>query len=333
MDSDAYQRALQKHVRSNESLRAPVTKPSPERAREKWSPREVALFPVAVFVLLIVVCIVVAISVSRGGSSVSKQVNLNSSVSAPSAARTLKVAAQGRSPGDYGTIRAALASARAGDTVLVASGVYEECIEMKSGVTLRGADMESTIIRNRSLGASVVYAGSVSAATLSDFTIEQLLEQTGDSRRAGIHLANSSVSVRNCRVRSSGSGIDITGTGNFVVSSCRIEDCDLVGIIVYDSSQVDLLDNICSDNKGWGIAFSNGSKGRVEGNNCNRNKHGGLAFLGSSTRVRIARNIANGNGGPGIAVETVCRPLSFENNRASGNKQNPQIDRNAAWRD
>ena len=235
-------------------------------------------------------------------------------------------------PRDYLTIGAALATAQPGQTVLVAPGVYEECVVLKSGVRLVGQKWDTTIIRNRSTPSPVVYANGISSASISNFTILQLLEQTGTNRYGCIHIKNSSITVQSCYVQSSGNGIDITSSGNSQVLNCLAKDCARTGISV-DNGHADLSDNTCSENKEWGIYFVNGSKGKVDGNTCNGNTFGGLAFRGSSTQVDIMRNVANNNGGHGIAVETSCHPSSFESNSASSNELEPQVNRLATWND
>lgn len=294
-------------------------------------------------------------------------------------------------PNDHATIAAALASAKAGDTVLVAPGVYEECIKLVSGVALRGSDRDTTIIRNVSSGMAdygrlakqdaVVSANNISSAKLSNLTIDQLLEQTTQQRYPAISVADSVVHIENCLVRSSGHGVAISGaTGGSAVTNCRIENCGwngisvsdntgnvelrgnfiinneengigvwengratvkdntcqgnkLSGIVVQDSSVADVLNNTASENRQFGIWFGSGSSGRVENNSCNRNTFSGLGFRGASTRVHIESNEARNNGGNGIAVETVCQPLSFAGNSATSNEWEPQIDLSATWND
>ncbi len=71
-------------------------------------------------------------------------------------------------PGDYAQIHDAVQAAAAGDTVLVAAGTYNDCthetegpgttpacVIMQSGVTLRGAGPEATIINAQSLGRGI----------------------------------------------------------------------------------------------------------------------------------------------------------------------------------
>ena len=71
-------------------------------------------------------------------------------------------------PGDYAQINAAVQAAAAGDTVLVAAGTYNDCthptegagstpacVIMKSGVTLRGAGPDATIIDAQGAGRGI----------------------------------------------------------------------------------------------------------------------------------------------------------------------------------
>jgi len=71
-------------------------------------------------------------------------------------------------PGDYSTIHAAVQACPAGDTVQVAAGTYHDCthetegagstpacVIMKSGVTLRGAGKDATIVDAQGLGRGI----------------------------------------------------------------------------------------------------------------------------------------------------------------------------------
>ncbi len=71
-------------------------------------------------------------------------------------------------PGDYALIHDAVQACPAGDTVLVAAGTYGDCthptegegstpacVIMKSGVTLRGAGVDATIIDVEGLGRGI----------------------------------------------------------------------------------------------------------------------------------------------------------------------------------
>jgi len=49
-------------------------------------------------------------------------------------------------PDDFGTIQAAINAAAFGDSVFVKAGTYRECVELKSGVELRGSGASKTII-------------------------------------------------------------------------------------------------------------------------------------------------------------------------------------------
>ncbi|NVM24420.1 MAG: right-handed parallel beta-helix repeat-containing protein [Desulfobacterales bacterium] len=79
------------------------------------------------------------------------------------------VAAPLNVPGDYETIQAAIAAAQPGNTVLVASGTYDETIIMKPGVSLQGAGADETTIA----GAGIyVILCEVSDCKIDGFTIK-----------------------------------------------------------------------------------------------------------------------------------------------------------------
>jgi hypothetical protein len=115
-------------------------------------------------------------------------------------------------PGEYPTIQAGINAAGAGDTVLVAPGIYYENVQMAEGVNLIGSGMENTTIDGQGLN-DVIKALSVNNFLIEGFTIQNSQQGGGSPGNIGVFINPISSSgtkiVRYCRVRNNGKGIDL----------------------------------------------------------------------------------------------------------------------------
>ncbi len=133
------------------------------------------------------------------------------------------------------SIAAALDSAAAGDTVLVACGTwFEHGLILKSGVTLRGAtgDPACATIDGQQLGRVLDGAGLDSSTRLEGFTITGGVAVTGpywENAGAGIRLTDSEARITDCVFTGNhskyGGGVAITG------GAPRLTDCRFTGNI------------------------------------------------------------------------------------------------------
>lgn len=169
-------------------------------------------------------------------------------------------------PQQYPTIQAAVDAAAAGDIVQVAAGTYSDVthpcghndptlsiVVMKSGITLRGASWEGTILDARGLGRVITCYGT------SDVVIEKLTvtgaAPGGPPFAKGSILckdAGTSVTIRNCNITENQSngvfcawapivniehcrlwrneGTEAMGGGVFLIGSgVQISDCHFLG--------------------------------------------------------------------------------------------------------
>ena len=105
---------------------------------------------------------------------------------------TIYVKASGQSP-----ISRAMLSARAGDTIILADGKYQEEVVVKNGVVLKAQNL---------FGAEIIGNGRNSVITLGNgSTISGIVVSRG---RNGVQSSNPGASIENCWIRSNqGSGI------------------------------------------------------------------------------------------------------------------------------
>jgi parallel beta-helix repeat protein len=215
-------------------------------------------------------------------------------------------------PDQYATIQAAIDAAKAGDTVLVKAGMYQEALKFKEGIELRGENRDTTIVRFSSPPTGVVgqdhydipleIRGCATGTILNiGFEQERSDERTDENiwMADAIELFDSSIAIENCRAQSdAGAGILISGT----------------------KSAPTLLRNQCRRNKQGGISFEHGARGRAESNVCEENQYAGIMARGTGTSPELVNNQCRGNELTGILFKQGAQGKA-ESNLCEQNKQ------------
>jgi serine/threonine protein phosphatase PrpC len=164
----------------------------------------------------------------------------------------------------FGTITAALAEARANDTVEVLAGEYPEQVNLKSGVNLRSrVPREARLIATVGTGPAMV-AKDVHNVRVSGFLIQ------GDAQNplgaTGILLDNSSVDIESVDIEGANIGIEIRGAASPTVSGNAIHDCIAEGLLITGPSSPLISHNSFQRIKGPAIAARDGAKPEIVGN-------------------------------------------------------------------
>ncbi|HLK69944.1 MAG TPA: protein phosphatase 2C domain-containing protein [Bryobacteraceae bacterium] len=182
---------------------------------------------------------------------------------APPAPRVLAVG------GQYGTIASAIADARSGDTVEVPIGEYREQLTLKSGVNLRSQVPREAILRAMPQGAGpAIFGESVKNIRINGFLIQ------GDEKAtltAGIVLKDSDVELDEMEVSGAGTGIEIRGTSNVVLSSSSIHDCLHEGVLIVGAAKPWISHNSFQRNLGVALAAREGARPSLIGNVFDKN--------------------------------------------------------------
>ena len=234
-------------------------------------------------------------------------------------------------PGQHKTIQAAINAASSGDTVLVASGVYNERIKLKAGVTLRSVGdnskgklglkrAEATIIDgggDKGTGAGVDMA---EGSTVDGFTVrnvglyddaawnkhyatqgeQQEYEHIGAPGIAGIAAMGVNCTIRNNIVYHIGyTGIAAGGMGKAAAPL--------------------VINNISYRNMGGGIGAMKGSKATIQGNTCFENFYAGIGHEGHAVPT-VIENICYNNVRAGIGISEGASPV-VKRNRCYKNRR------------
>ena len=229
-------------------------------------------------------------------------------------------------PDQYPTIQAAIDAAKAGDTVFVKAGVYNEALKFKDGVDLRGEDRGAAVVRFSSPDTAIA-GGSYTevplmirncgAGSITNMSFEQVATDKGTDADAykppAVTIFNSSVKLTSCAATSvGGSGIVVSG----------------------DKSEPQLSGNRCRSNKYSGIFFKDGARGKATNNLCEQNGQHGIAVKGAGTGPALERNecrqnqrcgIAFFEGGGGKAEQNTCDDNAWSGIGVANSGSNPEL--------
>ena len=240
-----------------------------------------------------------------------------------------------RVPADYPSIQIGINAAAAGDTLLVAPGVYFELINFNGKNITVASELgpDVTIIDGMYSGSVVTFkSGETRAATLTGFTIRN---GQASFSGAGVYIANSSPTIRS-NVITGNRGC--TGVGVYsYFSSPRIEGNSItanvtygctggwgLGVYIGGSSAAEVIGNVITDNRGTdafggGVALFAAGNASVIGNLIARNGRaagapgcvwGGGMITANFVQATIVNNL--------IVKNVACSAGAFEWNGTTG---------------
>jgi serine/threonine protein phosphatase PrpC len=164
----------------------------------------------------------------------------------------------------YSSIAAAMAAARAGDTVEVAAGEYNEQVRLVSGVTLRSRVPREAVLRAAPMGGgAAVVADNITGARFSGFRI---LAAKDLPIATGILIDNARLEVDDVEVEGAGIGMEIRGGRSPVLRANSIHDCANEGVLILGPSEAWISHNDIRRNKTWGLAARDGARPALLGN-------------------------------------------------------------------
>jgi parallel beta-helix repeat protein len=195
-----------------------------------------------------------------------------------------------------------VARAAAGDIIELPAGRWElpQGLVVDKALTLRGAGREQTQVVSEAEGYVLCFRGT------GPWRLEGLtVEHVGGRWANVVVVEGGQIEIRNCVCRGGvwdepnqrgGCGICLCGTARGVVSGC-----------------------ICGSNGLHGIEVSGRAEPQLEGNTCENNQQGGIAYFDSAGGVAW-QNVCRQNGLAGIGVNAQAQP-QLEGNTCGNNQQ------------
>ena len=221
-------------------------------------------------------------------------------------------------PAHYSTIQAAIDSVEDGNTIHVASGIYNESIDFRGkniyliadngpgATTIQG---QVYIHTNEGLSATVdgfnIFNTQGSAFLINGAspTIENCVINSTAANGIGIDITNGSPLIKSNKIQNSnGYGVKATGTFAGEISNNTITGNHNSGIYLTSASGTSSIhNNLIKTNTNYGIFIENTSaiNSAVSNNTIVSNTAGGIK-LSSSSNVSIKNNIISSNAAYGI---------------------------------
>lgn len=184
----------------------------------------------------------------------------------------------GSGGGDFLTIQSALNASSNSDTILVASGVYTENLDVDKQVIIKSINGNSDVTVIAQDSEDHVFHIISDKVTVQGFSVYGAGGEIF-SNFAGIYLDG----VANCRISENYCGIDASRHNR-------------LGIVLDASSYNIISNNICCSNYSDGIcAFFGSSNNSITGNVCNNNDLAGIEVEDASTKNTVLNNTCSHN--------------------------------------
>jgi nitrous oxidase accessory protein len=225
-------------------------------------------------------------------------------------------------PDGYATIQDAIDSARAGDTVFVKKGIYNEALTIDKPLSLIGEESRDTIIINRYQRFAPQFAIQVSAdrVTISGFTIRD--SQVG----IWVETIGSIQQPSGCKIIGNNIVNNTEGIRSFGGDTLIISENNITGNAEYgiypNSSNSTISENNISGNLWAGVIIDSCNNVIISGNSITDNgldetgppeDRGGLLLRWDGPFFVYGNNISN-NQGYGIAFGEGCNNSTVREN-------------------
>jgi len=221
-----------------------------------------------------------------------------------------------RGDGDYVRIADALATANAGDRIVVRAGRYQDHLVIDKRVEITG-DLVS--------GEAIIEAESARAPTVlsraDGVKIERLtLRQQFDCDADCVEIAGGNLELAACEISSRGrSGVAIAGDSTARLHGNTIHDNRRVGVLIMHQSKGLLEENEIANNEHVGVVITAGPRPTLRRNSIQRNAENGI-FVSEDGVGTIEENDISDSGSAGVLIHRRADP-QLKQNRIHGNRQ------------
>jgi hypothetical protein len=124
----------------------------------------------------------------------------------------------------YSTIQAAITASKAGDTISIDAGTYNETITVNKGITITGAGIDQTIINGINGGNGILINAAAGTLTISSITVNGTAGASAGIETAALYIkgANGTVDVNGCKIVANGdSAITLEGGASAILLRIR----------------------------------------------------------------------------------------------------------------
>ncbi len=217
-------------------------------------------------------------------------------------------------PGEFPTIGAALAQARARDRVQVAKGVYKEYVNLPPGVVLVGEGAKDTVIECQAKISAVL---TMNQAGVMARVVSMTLRHEGFTNEVE-RFSVVAVSGGNLRLedvivdRASGHGVAVVDAGILEMVQSKVQRSGWDGIAVQGEGSLAKLTKVESrENLHHGVDFWDGASGTLLNSKFIKNGRAGLVVISPVEGVSVSDSQSISNREVGVLMSAVPAATVF----------------------
>ncbi len=209
-------------------------------------------------------------------------------------------------PEDFASLSDALVELRAGDTILLAKGIYKTPTVISKAVIIKGAGVGETVIEcDTRTAPALFFSGGEKVYKVSDLSVKGVNYNDNQEERFPLVAVEANVLLERVKVENSAShGIAVT-SGILTMKDSTVTACAWDGVSVKGlESKLIIEDCKIIENYEHGIDFWEGASGKVlrtEVKNC---AGSGIVVMGKGANVVLEQVQIYGNQQSGILVNS-----------------------------